>query len=316
MRFEQLRYLDAAVRAGTMRKAAAEVGVAQPSLSQQIQRLEEELNTVLLLRNSSGVRPTDACEVLMPHLRAALRAEDAILQESSALGGVAKGRVRVGAVGLPTRTFLPKAVRRFQEQYPGVHLEAHEGFTQQVRTQVLEGDLDIGVISRFADSSTDAEDLRVEDVIADVPLYLCVPSGHRLHGRKRVSVEDLADESFITSPVGHVLRSALERVAAQVPIRIVYYTDTSETVRIMVEAGVGIAILSAQHRDAASATDGPSTVSYVRLAEPWAKACFSVIRRRHEQSTPAVRALRQIIVEEASNLAPHVGGSVGAGARQ
>lgn len=277
------------------------MGLAQPSLSQQIQRLEEELNTVLLLRSSAGVRPTDACEMLLPHLRAALRAEDAILQEANALSGMAKGRVRVGAVGFPTRAFLPKAVRRFHEQYPGLHLEAHEGFSEQIRAQVEDGDLDIGVISRFTESTAEANELRIEDILSDVPLYVCVPEGHRLHGKPRVTAAELEDEAFITSPVGHLLRTALTRVAEQVRIRIVYHTDTSETVRIMVEAGVGIAILARNPGDPNLLGESRS-LAYVRLGEPWAIARFSIIRRRHEQSTPAVRALRQILVEEAARL--------------
>lgn len=308
MRFEQLRYLDAAVRAGTLRKAASDMGLAQPSLSQQIQRLEEELNTVLLLRSSSGVRPTDACEMLLPHLRAALRGEDALLQEASALGGVAKGRVRVGAVGLPTRTLLPQVVRQFQKQYPGVHLEAHEGFSEQIRAQVVDGDLDLGVISRFTDSTAETNDLRTEDILSNIPLYVCVPEGHPLHGKPRAGIADLKGEAFITSPVGHLLRTALDRISEQAPVRVVYYTDTSETVRIMVQAGVGIAILSRAPRDGPSPTDEIG-LGYVQLAEPWAEASLSLIRRRHEQSTPAVRALRQIIVEQAQTLAPAPAGT-------
>lgn len=307
MRFEQLRYLEAAVRAGTLRKAAADMGLAQPSLSQQIQRLEEELNTVLLLRSSAGVRPTDACEMLLPHLRAALRAEDAVLQEASALGGVAKGRVRVGAVGFPTRTFLPTAVRRFQEQYPGVHLEAHEGYSEQIRSQVSEGDLDIGVISRFTHSVEETNEFRVEDMLTDVPLYVCVPAAHRLHGRAEVKAHELEGEAFITSPKGHLLRTALEHINKTTQIRVVYYTDTSETVRIMVQAGVGIAVLSRNPGEGQLAGDGAS-LGYIRLNEPWANACFSLVRRRHEQSTPAVRALRDILMAEAARMADRAGG--------
>src|SRR5699024_9445358 len=116
-------------------------------------------------------------------------------------------------------------------------------------------------------------------------------------------VNDLANESFITSPVGHVLRAALERVAETVPVTVVYYTDTSETVRIMVESNIGIAILAT--RVASSAT-GTEPLRYIPLAESWAAGTFSIIRRQNEQPTPAVRAFQQILGSEAKTVAAEI----------
>lgn len=235
--------------------------------------------------------------MLLPHIRAALRAEEAILQEASALSGVKKGRVRLGAVGLPTRTILPAAVRRFQEQYPGIDLEAHEGFSEQIRRQVLEGDLDIGIISRFTDQQPDFEGLRLDDVVPRVPLYVCVPQEHRLYGSSLVTASDLEGEAFVTAPPGHLMRAAFERVAAAVPVRAVYYTDTSETARTMVAARVGIAILAKPTLTVG--TPEQHGLEFIRLGEPWAWAAISVIRRRDEQSPPGVRALLDIVRDEA-----------------
>ena len=81
MRFEQLRYLEAALRTGSFRQAAKELGVPQPTITNQIQRLEEDLGVVLVLRTAQGVRPTYAAERILPHAEAAIQAENLLRQE-------------------------------------------------------------------------------------------------------------------------------------------------------------------------------------------------------------------------------------------
>ncbi|WP_431952240.1 LysR family transcriptional regulator [Nocardia lijiangensis] len=116
MRFEQLRYLVAAVQEGSLRRAAASLDLSQPAVSDQIRRLEEELGLVLMTRGSSGVRPTYAAELIMPHVRSVLRAESAIRAEASAISGLTSGHIASApfqrrAIGCSPTSWLSSGTR-------------------------------------------------------------------------------------------------------------------------------------------------------------------------------------------------------------
>lgn len=149
MRFTQLTYLEAALQLGSLRKAAAHLGVAQPSLTQQIQRLEEELNVVLLVRGHNGVTPTDAAVALLPHVRRALQAEESLHQAAGAINGLHIGRLRLGTIPAASKMFVPQVVRKFQLAYPQISFDVTEEGSGQIRESLLAGELDCGVLARW-----------------------------------------------------------------------------------------------------------------------------------------------------------------------
>lgn len=283
MRFEQLHYFETAVRVGSLRRAAAELGVSQPTLTQQIQRLEEELNVVLLMRRPTGVALTDAGDALLPHVRQALQAENGLHQVAGAIAGLHRGRLRLGAIPTAGQLFLPEAVRSFQQKYPGVEFAVIEAGSGPIRDGLIAGDLDLGIIARWPEGESQPDELRTEELFGGV-YTICVPPEHRLAGAKSVRVSDLAGESFVVVQRGQVLREAFERIASQVRVSIVYETNSSASARRTVDAGVGISIQSAL------GSLGPQrhTSVAVPLEEPWAYAAVALARRRHEQPTPAM----------------------------
>lgn len=300
MRLEQLRYAEVTFRAGSLRKAAQELGVAQPSLSQQIQRLEEELGVVLLIRRPNGVRPTDAAIAILPHIRTALRAEAHLRQEASAISGLREGRVRLGSIATASRTLLPRVVRRFQQEHPSIHFQVTEGGSVLIRDQVASGDLDVGIVSHLLEDKHGMAGLFVED-IADGRMVVCIPAGHRLWGRTAVTAADLAGEAIIAFHPGYILRTVYDHLATRQEVHAVYYTDSSETARRMVSAGVGIALLSRLGTSDDSAVSA-GRIGFLPLQEPWAESRMSVVRRADEQPPPAVRALLRIVRHEARHI--------------
>ena len=294
MRFDQLKYLDAAIRLGSLRQAAAALGVSQPTMTQQLKRLEEELDIVLLVRRPTGVVPTDAGMMLLPHVRQALQAENGLHQEASAISGLHRGRLRLGTIPLG-QTFVPRTLRRFREAYPRVNFEVLEGGTGQIREKLLTGEIDLGVFARWRDERTDEHGLHTEDLLQGT-YTICVPHGHRLQDRTSVVASDLAGEAFVVVQQGQLLREAFERIAAQVDVTVIYQTNTSESARRTVDAGLGISIQAAIGRQA----DYRSSVA-IPLAEPWALVAISIARRQHEQPTPAMHVFTRLIREESTN---------------
>jgi LysR family hydrogen peroxide-inducible transcriptional activator len=208
MRSEQLRYLEAAIRHGSLRKAAQEVGVGQPTLSQQIRRLEEDLNVVLLIRRANGVLPSAEARILLPHIRQVLQADRALREEAGLINGLRSGSVRLGAVTTASQILLPRVVPLYRNSFPNVRFSVWESGSQGVRDSVTSGELDLGLVVRTSDPASDAN-LTATDLISD-QIVLCVSRRHPLADKPVVKMEDLAGQSWVvsahgTSP-GHRLR--------------------------------------------------------------------------------------------------------------
>ncbi len=307
MRFEQLRYLEAALRHGSVRRAAAELGVTQPSISAQIQRLEEDLGVVLVIRGSRGVRPTGAAEALAPYLQAALRAEDAMRQEAGAITGLRAGRVRLGSISAASHRVLPVVVRRFQREHPHIHFQVTERGSTVICEEVAAGDFDVGIVSRFHRGSADDPALRYID-LARGRIVLSLRADHELAGRRSVRAADLDGLAMVVFHRGYLLRAAFDLLAEGRDVRPVYYTDSAETAHRMVVAGVGLSLASTLAPTSVQPGDG---VHFAVLDEDWADTRMSVVLRADEQPTPAVRAFLRILREEASGLEDRLGAPVG-----
>ncbi len=302
MRFEQLRYVEAAVRHGSLRRAADELGISQPSLSQQIQRLEEDLGVVLFIRRPNGVRATDAATTLMDNVRSALRLEDAIRQQASAIGGVRVGRVHLGGVPTVCRVLLPECIRQFQVKYPNMQFQLTEGGSGILREYIRRGELDLAVVSAFVDD--ELPELLVSGLSVD-PLVACIPEGHRLADKESITGQDLAGEPMIVHDRGYILSRAFERLSAGNDLRPVVFAESTETAREFVSAGVGITIMP---RMALAVHGlGEAKVAVVPLEAEWARMRIVVIRRADERPTPASQALVRLLRDAATRHAEQMG---------
>lgn len=284
MRFEQLQYLDAAIRTGSFRQAASELDVAQPTVSTQVQRLEEDLGVVLLVRNAQGVRPTYAAEQLLPHVQAALRAERALRQEASAVGGLREGRVRMAAVSAASQAVLPPIVRTLSKEYPGIHIEITEMGSDDVHEGVASGRYDIGMMTRLKSMPTD--EMRYVDV-AEGRLVLMVPEDNPLARATYISPEDLDGQSVIVFTPASLNSSAFDALTSGVDVHPVCYTDSAETATRMVRAGVGISIANTL----AVSTRAGDGIALVPFDDHVSELYLSVVLRPNEQLTPAARVL-------------------------
>ena len=152
MDVRQLRYFVSIVDYGSLGKAAEKLFVAQPSLSQQMARLEEDLGVPLLLRSNHGVTPTPAGDALYRHARLVLRQMEQLKQEVTKGGGAESGTV---AVGLPTTMASVLAVplfERLQDRYPGIRLQFFESLSGYLNELLANGRLDLAMLFRSTDT--------------------------------------------------------------------------------------------------------------------------------------------------------------------
>ena len=202
MTLQQMRYLIAVADLASFTRAAAELHISQPALSQQIRHLESALGVQLLDRSGKGVKPTDAGRVYIAHVRRVLRDLDAAQRAVRDVEGLAGGVLRLGFLPLFTTNLVGRLVQAFHARHSGVALfvEIH---SQAAMEDALASDrIDIGV--GFSDVKSDEI---VVTPFREEELCLVVGEGHPAFGREHLAVKELEgvdlallNAAFVTRP--------------------------------------------------------------------------------------------------------------------
>lgn len=266
-------------------RAAARLHVAQPALSQQLRRLEEELGVTLLERSTRRVDLTEPGRLLLERARGLIAEVDRTTGDLEALAAGRAGTVRVGFVGTATYDVLPQVARRVRAELPDVRLELHgELLGPALLDALLAGDLDLAVLrpGRSVPDGVVVEELRTE------PLVAVLPEHHPLAGAGSVRLADLAGEPLVTHPSGQ--RSTMQPRVLEAYWRhglepeLVEVGETA-TLVVFVAAGLGVGLVPASVR--ALRLDG---VAYVPLDEP--ELVTLAIARHRDAGAAALRVAR------------------------
>src|SRR5436305_7681200 len=192
MEMHQLRYFVAVAQTGNFSRAAERCHVSQPSLSQQILKLERRLGQPLFHRLNRRAVLTDAGRLLWDRATAILAAADDAERRIRGGDELHGGRLAVGALPTIAPFLLPRALGGFVGDGHKVELIVREDVTTSLVTAVAEGELDLAVVALpVADERLEAQPLFTE------PLLLAVAPGHPLARRRRVSVRDLTGDRFL-----------------------------------------------------------------------------------------------------------------------
>jgi LysR family tcuABC transcriptional regulator len=237
----QLRYFAQIVESGSLSKASRQLYIAQPALSQQVSKLEEEVGKPLLNRSSRGVAPTENGLALYHHARFMLRQLDQALSIARKESGAVQGMV---SVGLPATTVsalgLP-LVRRIRERYPNILLNVVEGMSGHLGQMMRLGQLDLAIL--FA--SDVALDMSVEPLL-DEELFVLLPTHSTLIAphRTSLSIAEAAALPLILPTTTHGLR---RRIAAEfeqrsLSARVVAEIDSLSLLMNCVYDGMGATI--------------------------------------------------------------------------
>lgn len=196
MEFRQLRYFVAVAEELHFGRAAEREHVSQPPLSQQIRKLEEEMDARLFDRTSRRVSLTPEGQALYEHARRILDLSDEAGEHVRAVSRGERGRLRLGLIGPAMESRLPAAIREYRSSHPDISLVLR-GLGSEAQLHGLRtGDLDIGFI-RADDHDMDGLN---RAVFARDEHVWAVGEGHRLAGRARLGPEDLAEEPLILFP--------------------------------------------------------------------------------------------------------------------
>jgi len=291
MELRQLRYFVTAIEAGTLTKAAEILSVAQPAVSQQILKLEEELGEQLLMRHSRGVEPTEAGARLLSHAAAILRQLDAARQDLDELKGEAAGEVRVG---MPRSITELIGVRFFEEcgrRLPKIGLTMIERLSEGLNELLAEGRLDLAF-------SYNPEQLVQLDLSLVAPPDVVLPTTS--DGTVPFAVAAKLPLIMPTQP--HGLRALAEETAAAsgLVLNIVHQVDSVSLIAEMVIANLGCTIHPVGAFRRAAAT---GLVICRRIVDPPLSRtlylCYSR-RRPLSRAQLAVRELMRDMIERTS----------------
>ena len=291
MDVRQLRYFVSIVDYGSLGKAAEKLFVAQPSLSQQMARLEEDLGVPLLLRSNHGVTPTPAGDALYRHARLVLRQMEQLKQEVTNGGGVESGSV---AVGLPTTMASVLAVplfERVQDMYPGIRLQLFESMSGYLNELLANGRLDLAILFR----GSDTPGITALPVFDEALYVLGEPGGEVSARSTTCPLAKLAGVRLVAPGVLNGLRLLLERTFSRenVDLNIVADIDSLPTMISIAHSGRACTILPGS---AVAQLDTSRLPKMRRIVEPTIERPASICWPNGSPVHAATVAVRQTIV--------------------
>jgi len=242
MEMHQLRYVVAVARKGNFSRAAEQCHVSQPSLSQQIQKLEEELGERLFDRMKREAKLTPHGEAFLRRAVRILEEADAAKREAADARDLLRGTVTVGVLPTIAPYLLPEVMAQFTEKFPGVEIVVQEDTTARLLKLAHGYEIDFALISRPIED----ERLEVKELFPE-ELLLSLPPGHPLTRKRTVAVADLERERLIVMKEGHCLGDQVLGFCdrSDVKPKISFRSAQLETIQALVAAGLGISLIPA-----------------------------------------------------------------------
>lgn len=288
MDLRQLRYLVALAEELNFTRAAATEHIAQPALSQQIRRLEDELGLGLVERTTRHVSLTEAGELLVVRARRIFAELEAAEAELAAVRGVDTGHVTIGAMHTMGPVDLSLALATFHERHPDVGLTVHEASSEEMAEMLRDDALDLAFLS--VTERVESHGLGLHQLVSE-ELVALLPPDHALAGRRQLRMADLAREPFISFRAGARLRELLFAAGREAGFepRVELESNEPQRVRRLVSRGLGVAILPR------SDAMGPGAdVQVSTLVEPALRRDITLAWREGRRHPPAATAFLEL----------------------
>ena len=246
MTLTELRYIVAVARERHFGRAAEACFVSQPTLSVAVKKLEEELDVRIFERGGSEVSVTPLGEALV-------RQAQVVIEQAAALKEIAKsgkdplsGPLKLGIIYTIGPYLLPDLVRQAIERVPQMPLMLQENFTVKLLDMLRSGEIDCAIMAEpFPDAGLAVAPLY------DEPFMVAVPKSHPLAKRKKVSAQELKQETMLLLGAGHCFRDQVLEVCPEFArfssnadgIRKSFEGSSLETIKHMVASGMGVTVV-------------------------------------------------------------------------
>ncbi|MFD7901791.1 LysR family transcriptional regulator [Kitasatospora sp. NPDC059722] len=292
LNLERLRVLHAVATTGSVVGAARLLHVTTSAVSQQMARLEQETGTDLAERQGRGIRLTEAGTLLAGQAAELLEQAERIMATMAQHRGTVAGSLTIAAFPTAARALLPPALRALRSRYPELTVSAREQEPCEAVPAVRRGLLDLAVGEDWTDDPRSLPQGLDRRALLDDTYDVALPPEHRLVGRRALSLDDLADEDWITSRDGQLCHEWLVRSLGRA--RIAHTASEHATQMALVAAGLGIAIIPHLGREPITAP-----VRFVPVADAPRRRVFAVWRST-SAARPAIGAVVDALVEACS----------------
>ncbi|MBI3027985.1 MAG: LysR family transcriptional regulator [Candidatus Rokubacteria bacterium] len=293
----QLEIFVKVAELGSFSKAAEALFLTQPTVSEHIRGLEEELGLRLLDRLGRGAAPTKAGQLLLGYARRILELHREARQALDQFQGRMSGELVVAASTIPGEYVLPAFIGRFKEKYPDIAISLLIGDTQRVVEWVLEGRAELAV----AGAQIDHRAIEYRELMPD-ELVLVVSAAHPWHGKKTATLEEVRAEPLIVRERGSGSRHALERALAEVGLdlsdfRVVGEMGSTQAIKQGVKAGVGISLIS---KRAVAEECQHGTLHCVKVKDLRFSRAFYLVTSTTRTRSPLAEAFRAFLISESA----------------
>ncbi len=283
MELHQLRYFCAVAETGSFSPAAEHSHRSQPSLSQQILKLEAELGVRLFDRLGRSVRLTEVGKTFLPRAHAVLRELEAARGDVVESKDSISGQVTVGVIPTVAPYFLPPVLAAFAKHFPKSTVIVVEEITPVLLERLRAGSIDVAILAL----PVRGHEFEALPLITE-PLFAALPKNHRLSRNKTVGLRELRKEPFLLLRDGHCFRenavAACDR--ARVSPQVVFESGQFSSLLGLVGAGVGVSLVPAM------AVDRRSQVRFVRISDPTATRTIGALTLRGRSLSRAHQAFR------------------------
>ncbi|MCC3376461.1 LysR family transcriptional regulator [Cohnella sp. REN36] len=243
MEFRLLQYVIQIAAERNFSRAAEKLHIAQPSLSQQLSKLEKELGVLLFKRSTNSVELTHAGTVFVAKAQQIVDMTEQLRREMEDLADLRKGRIVVGSLPMTGSHVLPHVLPAFRSAYPDIEIALVEDTSAQLEQLTASGGTDVCLLSLPL-----VEPALAYEPIIEEEICLAVPPDHPLAAAassRQVSLAEVAEESFVMLKKGQGFRALAFRMCQDAGFspRVGVESTNIETVQSLVAAGMGVALV-------------------------------------------------------------------------
>jgi LysR family transcriptional regulator, transcription activator of glutamate synthase operon len=284
MELQTVRWFLTVAACGHVTRAATGLRISQPGLSRAMARLERELGAPLFDREGRAFRLSRYGEIFREHAERLIAAEEAARRDLAQAADPDHGEIGIAFLHTQGTRLVPELIRSFRSARPHVTFRLSEGGSERIEAAVADGRADMAITSPRPESLA-------WHPLSTERLCLAVPTGHRLAGHTEVSLAEAADEPFVVLRPGFGLRSITEELfrASGIRPRITFEGEEATTVRGLVAAGLGVAVVPPSVQTA-GVVDVPITGARRTIGLAWVDG-----RTR----LPAVEEFRRFVIGRA-----------------
>lgn len=294
MEMQQLRYVVAVARTGNFSRAAEQCHMSQPSLSQQIQKLEDELGERLFDRMKREAKLTSHGEAFLRRAVRILEEVDAAKREATEAQDLLRGTLTIGVLPTIAPYLLPDSLAEFTEKFPGVEIVVQEDTTARLLKLAHGCEIDFALASQPIQD----ERLEVRELFSE-ELLLALPPGHPLTRKRSVAVGDLEDERLIVMKEGHCLGDQVLGFCERRDLKpnISFRSAQLETIQALVCSGLGISLIPAM----AIRTEREDLPEYRSFPSPKPERKIIAVWPKHRPPGRAATEFLKMVAKQNSN---------------